>query len=539
MHPNRMSPVQWILTYGLLIAACAALALTLLVFSEGRSATLFADSWTVLMDYQGAGFRFSFPSLVLFHNEHRPLFARVFILADILWAGGRGWLPFGVIFLTQAVQAWLLCRIAARQPWFQKHDRIPVFSLAIFCCFTIAQTDNFLWSFQTAFVMNFVFITGAAAAVAAQKESASDKWSALVFVSIGAAPLCLASGMFVWMLAAALALAIRLPRKWPLAYAAVGILGTPVYFLTYRENTKGLNNPMGALGKPMEVLSYVGHLLGSAWKGWPLELGELLTVAAIVMLAIRVYRLVRRPPGSPWEAVPLGVMMVSLGTALLTALARVQYGVKQAESTRYQTPALLFWFAAALVVLSLLPKDALRWRLLFNAFILIAMISSFRDAPETLERARTIRAKMDIAGAAWVSGVDDEESLNPMVAGNQLRLYWPMRERRLGPFSIPPGSEMGSILPVERIQVGSFCDGKFSRNGFFSNDRWPGVRLRGSARRASDGSPLQRFLVTTIDRRIVGAGSDGVAFAGVKTAEERLIVYGLPGDGKACAIVTD
>src|SRR5450631_1319371 len=87
---------RW-LDLGLLAGALAVAGLTAVEFARGYCWTLFADSWTVLMDYQAAGYRVTAPLLLGFHAEHRPAFARLPILLDMRFDGGRGWLPFALM----------------------------------------------------------------------------------------------------------------------------------------------------------------------------------------------------------------------------------------------------------------------------------------------------------------------------------------------------------------------------------------------------------------------------------------------------------
>ena len=524
----------------LLIVAASAALLTVVIFLRGYHSTLYADSWSVLMSYQSSGYRVTAQALFGFHNEHRPLFARIPILLDMWLDGGRSWIPFGTIFLVQAAHAWLLWRIAARQTWFENRYRALIISLAVFCCFYFSQMENFLWAFQTAFVLGPLFATGAVAAVAAQKEAGqkTGKWAAMVVLCSLGAPLCMASGVFVWWLVVAVAIGVRLPWKWIVGYAAAGAVTMAAYLYGY-VRPAWHNNPLDAVRKPFEILAYAGRLLGSSWRWWPLELGEALCAGALVLLAIQLIAFVRTGRKNPWEAVPLAVMIFSAGTALLTALGRLSFGMKQAEQSRYQTPALLFWFMAALLMMGILRKYDGRWSVAFAVFGLVSMIWSFAGASKKLVDVQQERVQFEIAGAAWLSGVADVDAMKWMISGDQLPLGAALRERHFGPFSVPPGSELGKPLPIARIQLGSYCEGRFRREASFFETQWPGIRLRGWARRTSDGAPITRFLATTVDRRIVGVGVEGIAFAAVKSASEQIVVFGLPGDGKACAIVTD
>ena len=305
--------------------------------------------------------------------------------------------------------------------------------------------------------MNFLFATGAAAAVAAQKESGRDTWSIAVVVCGLGAPLCLASGVFVWWLAAFVALVVRLHWGWIAGYTLAGALTIAVYMQGYARPVIH-NGPVEALRRPLDVVRYLGHYLGSSWRWSPLWLGEILAAVGVGLLGFRLISLRR---ANPWEAVPVAVMFFSLGTGLLAALGRLNFGIGQAGASRYQTPALLFWFMGALLGIEFFGG---RW---MRVAALVVMVGSFAGASNWLEGVERERRAMDLAGAAWLSGVADDEVLKPMRAGNQLELYWPMRERRLGPFAT-----LEERLTPERIA--GACTGGFQTERTFVNTPWPG-----------------------------------------------------------------
>ena len=523
------------LNYALLGVALAVAVFSIVVFARGYSPILFADSWKVLIEYKDAGFSFSPSSLLSFHNEHRPFMARIPILVDQIWAGGRGWLPFGLIFLTQVTHAWLLWWIASKQPSFQHRQRLLIIALAIFCCFSPAQMENFIWSFQTAFLLNFLFASAAVAAVAAQKQNPSAHWSAVVAACACLAPLCLASGVLVWWLVVLMALAVRLPRKWVALYAVAGILTIILYLHGYAPQDEH-NKPLDALSQPFQILLYVGYFLAASWKWWTIPFGELLAVIASTMMLWRIGQMFRKQTHNPWEAVPPALMLFSLGTGFLAALGRIKNGIEQAGSSRYQTPALLFWFMAALLVVAVLPK---RYETAFGLFLMAAMVSIFPASKGIDGLVTGRRLAWDRGGAAWVSGVDDRPVMDGMFAGNQLPLRESYLQRRLGWFSVSPGSELGSVVGVGRIQVSNFCQGIFHRDASFLDKQWPGIRLRGFARVRSTGEEIREFVTATSDRLVIGVGNNGIAYAALKSDKEPLVVYGLLDQHKVCAILTD
>lgn len=530
--PSRLETVlHWLLA----AAACGIVLFTSIAIVRGYSATPYADSWNPLMSYRDFGYRVTLESLMMLHNEHRPLFARVPILIDLFWFEGRGFLPLALIFLTQAAQAFLLFSIARKQSWFApaRHG-VFLFALAVFCCFSPAQLENFAWTFQTAFVLASLFGVGALAAVAAQKEQPSWKWPALVaFCSIGAT-FCLASGLLVWWVVALTAIALRLPWKWSLLYLAAAIATPPLYFLGYHRPPAHMD-PIAALRKPFEVAHYALIYFGFSWRMWSAGLGELLVLVVLALLAARVVKLARTSPANAWEAVPPAIVVLLFGTAFLTALGRLNFGLEQAASGRYQTPALIFWFVAALLVLHALEYLDVRLQIAFAAIVLAAMLTPFGAMRWTLEKVDEHRLQQDRSGMAWVSGVEDQQAMPaipvimPMIEG--------FRARHLSVFGIAPGLEVGGRLKAERILPGNACEGYFHRDSFVESRDWPGIRFRGEAYRGIDDTRITRFIATRPDLQIVGAGMGDMLYASAKSFSDPILVYGLLSDGKACSIL--
>ncbi|HEY3742687.1 MAG TPA: hypothetical protein VGL53_22730 [Bryobacteraceae bacterium] len=544
------------LNYALLAVAFAVTVFTATCCVLAYSPTPVLDSWEVLVGYNAYNFHTSIDSLVYFHNEHRPLFARVVMLTDMLHLGGKSYLTYGCIFLTQACHAFLLWTIARKQTWIERRDWAITGALAIYCCFSPAQIENLGWPFQIAFVLPFFLGTAAICAVATQKERPAWQWGLAVIVLASSAPLGLASGTLVWWIVVAMAVAVRLSWKWISIYCAAALATSYAYFHNFPKLPYH-TDPLEAIRRPLEIAYYVVMYLGNSWKLWAYGaswehwshgVGEWLAAAALALLAFHLIRFIRAriaPADSPaarganpWEAAVLAVMLLSTGTASVTALGRMNFGVDQAAASRYQTPALLFWFMAGVLVLGMLPKNVAWAKPVFAVLLLAGMLASFQGTHLALDSSRARKAELNIAGSAWASGVEDMDAMKSVTVFNYLSLRQPYLERHLSLFSISPFSNIGQRLDPSRIEFGNACLGRFERDKYFSSAEFPGIRLKGWAKRSSDGEVVDQFLSTTPDGRVVGVGAAGVVYAGVKNASDPVIVYGLLGHNKVCAIST-
>lgn len=531
-----------LLDYLLVSVALAVLAFTCYAFSVSYFPAPFADSYNVFQTLSAAGYRITLPSLIKFHSEHRPLFARLPIIVDLLWFGGANWLPFALIFLIQAAQTGILVAISRRQSWFDpKRDKLWILALAIFVAFSPAQMENFLWVFQVAFLLNFAFVAVALASVAWTKEKPGF-WPALATcVCAFGAPLCLASGVLVWGAVILAAVLIRLPWKWIAGYCAAILLTVVLYFQGY-TTPRYHSDPLQSIQSPLTVLHYVVYYFGASWKWWTIEFGELLAIAVVIFLGWRLLSAARRTPMNPWDVVPLASMVFLLAGALITGLGRLRFGLEQAGSSRYQTASLLFWFMAALIVYPELLNRSPRWRIAFPVALLVAMTSLFAALPGTLDKLNHIRQICDAAQAAWVSGVPDTKTIVGTLFVDPNETRDELLERRLGAFASGPGAEIGKLIATGRIQPPLACRGTFVREELFDNGKHRGIRMGGSGVRVSPDSgqtkPIRWYLITDEEHRVVGIGSETALYAGGPgiTMTTPLLVYGILDNDELCPI---
>jgi hypothetical protein len=119
---------------------------------------------------------------------------------------------------------------------------------------------------------------------------------------------------------------------------------------------------------------YVAAWLGgpvAAWRPWAAPLAGLAGLAFAGGTAVWLLRSGRARPAAPF----LSLCAYSLGAALLTALGRGAEGTSQALSSRYATPAALFWVGALGLALLLLRPPNVRTRVALAAAGLLLVAS--------------------------------------------------------------------------------------------------------------------------------------------------------------------
>lgn len=86
-------------------------------------------------------------------------------------------------------------------------------------------------------------------------------------------------------------------------------------------------------------------------------------------------------------------LLFCFGTGLLTALKRINFGIVQAFSSRYQTVSLLFWCCMALLLLSKLSSLSKFHLLALQVVLLAVMLFAAYRTPSGLNEGETARLR--------------------------------------------------------------------------------------------------------------------------------------------------
>src|SRR4029077_5343152 len=137
--------------------------------------------------------------------------------------------------------------------------------------------------------------------------------------------------------------------------------------------------------------------------------GLLVALAVVVMV-------LRRQKREPLEFALLGFTFFAIATAFLTALGRLDLGLEQAFSSRYQTFNLLFWFSTVSLVLLLVDTVNSFVRTLILAAMSAAMLLALATFPVALKACRTRTQQAEAAATALLSGVPDGDAMEALYA---------------------------------------------------------------------------------------------------------------------------
>lgn len=489
------------------------------------------------------------------HNEHRIVIPKLFFLVDLLFFQGRNAFLVFSIFLCQILHIILFWSILGYSKLITRCQCIVLTSIVSILLFSLTQHENFLGGFQIQFVGVFAAATAAFVCIAQSAETGGSQtrsgrkralmWLGSSIVCLIVAILMMSNGLLAGLPLIVLAFWLRVPRLHMAIIIAVFLMSAGLYLYDYQSPT-GHANPLESLVQIDVVLLYAATYLGGPFGSiladafWPfpssyvvdgLFIAQVMGIFGLVLsVALGLLVVSRgRDRACRAEAILLAVMAMVAGTALVTALGRLNFSYAQALSSRYATPALVFWSAAGL--LSYLMAGRLlsgMGRALCLAGVAVVAALSAIVSLHQIAMARElgeVRLNRDQAGIAMILGVKDDDAIKHIFPDPSLP--WGardfLRENRFSMFSEPYAQWVGTSIH-DRFDVArrSRCRGFFDTiTGVASSGSGPGAaqgRVTGWAWDNEQASVPSTIVITDGKGIVVGLGLAGYRRADVSNA---------------------
>ncbi len=450
----------------------ATLAVSVYIVARAYTPVWYRDEWSVPSDYKALGGHYPLWKLWAQHNEHRIPITKALQLLDLFWFKGD---RRPLIVCNGVIQAAAWCAIsyllfAIRK--FSKPELATLFGIAAFCIFNPNQMQNFEWTFQSAFLATFMFAMAALVAISlyAHHERTSPgknrKWLILAIGSAFLAECNLASGVLTWIMLPFCAVLLGVRQRVVALLSAAAVPGIAVFLIGYQPSPDA-PDPLGSLRNLKGVAAFLVAYFAESWHYIAEPMGAAAAILAFAGLAVFAARQIqRRKRMDVLEGFAFSLAVMIMLTAFVTALGRQQLGLEQPRVSRYQTPAMLFWLAVALLAITQLSRWAGRHAPVF--IVVSAVFSGFfvaeaRHFHTLLEIYENDRFARDTAALALEAGIYDVSLLQllypkPSVAPS---VYAFLVERGLmaPPFPEFSGvgkrlSEVYSVLPAGRC-IGS------------------------------------------------------------------------------------
>lgn len=413
MKINERLMLLAFLSIALLIAALAVIG-GVRTFSP----VPFWDMWDGYLDFylkasQGDGSVWWAP-----HNEHRILWSRVLFWIDIKWFDGAGAFLIVMNYVLAGIAGLVFCRLIS---WSMPGQamRVVRWALSLFVLgwvFLWCQSENFTWGFQSQFFLAQLLPLCALVVLYRSAEPQAGKgmfvWACLLgLASMGT----MANGIIVLPLMVLCAALLRVGISRILILLALTAGGIFLYLHQYASHSENGESLLAVLADhPVEIIRGLLVYLGSPFFYLMRKSSHSVQIAAgagAVLLMTSVYWGL----AAAWRGKQAGLRLALLtylvfigGTALATAIGRLQLGPDQILSSRYSTPAIMAW-AAFLVLLADSLKTRLRvrpvaWLLPLLALYVYAGIVQLRNLPQPI----TTEPQRQLAALALTVGARDD-----------------------------------------------------------------------------------------------------------------------------------
>lgn len=438
MHDSRRNAIELVF----LLFALVFVSLAVVGAVRAYSPVPFWDMWDGYVDFYVKASSGDWSAWWSQHNEHRIVLARILFWIDLTVFRGTGWFLILVNYFLLA----LVCSVFLLAWREQSKGKLRVVGFFLVAwLFSWSQEENLAWAFQSEFILAQLLPLAAFyllhKSVSVERHSLAYFSAATLsgFLAIGS----LANGVLALPMMLLFCILVRCGWRRCSLLGLLSIFSLWLYFNGYiapgqhghldqalRENPSGLIQ---------YVLAYVGgpfyYLTGKGVSG--LFLAKMAGGLLILTSAIFAWRLLKKTKQSTLQLALLFFILYIGGTAFGTAGGRLIFGVEQALSSRYMTPALMAW--AALIVLS--APLILTWgRRTLGLTLFALLVVMLPQQLEALKSKQTELFERNVASLAIELGIRDQAQITNIYwsADRVLSISKIPVERSLSIFGLPP-----------------------------------------------------------------------------------------------------
>ena len=392
------------------------------------------------------------------HNEHRIVLSRLLFWLDYRFFGGLNIFLLVMNHVFVALAVLLFWRIGHERLQASKADRTTLF---FFTCFLIAwlyqwmQHENLAWAFQSQFFLAQLLPLSAFYWLhkSARNEQGYAAYAVACLLGIASAG-TMANGILALPLMAVYALITRMRLLQLLMLCGLSIITLGLYFGDYQSPPHHGSTIDTLLQQPLQVVQFVLLYLGTPFfnlfgRSGAAAIVAMASTCGMAAIALTfLYRGIRSPRQHTLVLALIFGIIYLAGTAVGTAAGRVTFGVFQAISFRYTTPALMAW---ACVLVLLLPwfcrqaKQHPRLSITAVSALLALMLNLQWQAAKPQHQLVFDR---EVAGLALTLGVEDEAQIQHVfeMSPGLLRTVAVAEARQLGMFAIYPWRDLKNAL---------------------------------------------------------------------------------------------
>ena len=325
------------------------------------------DQWGLIplleKSYSGT---LSFMDLWSQHNEHRIFFPKIVMITLARLSGWNINYEFAAnilvgtgIFIVIIRQLKITNKL---MPSYRIYWAIPIISLVVF---SLSQWENWSWGWQFQIFLNiFAVITGIIFLAAPGR-----KWLCFTVASLMGivATYSFSNGIIFWPIGLFILFFIKHENKKDkivaiTVWSLVGMLVICSYLYKYKK-PESHPSLLSFVRHPIEYVKYVLAYLGAALGSYRPKAAIFFGLFGLAVSGFSILILTKRCCTKFHVLVPyIALSLYSVFSAILTGVARVGFGFRQALSSRYVTISNLFWICNIVLLCLLASKRHIRFK---------------------------------------------------------------------------------------------------------------------------------------------------------------------------------
>jgi len=285
------------------------------------------------------------------HNEHRIVLARILFWIDIKWLDGSIIFLIAVNYILVFSACYLFFKIIEHisNPQPQIFTKTLLKTCVVSLLFSWMQWENLTWGFQSQFFL--AQLLPLLAFFLLFLSSTNRNQSVKYYVSACLVGICtlgtMANGVIALPMMVLLALVLRISWHRVIILIVLSGIGLTAYFYDFHP-INGHGSILDMIqNKPWDFIKYVCLYLGGPFY-FLSDNKSLATHAGIFFIGSSIYfawKAATTPDKASIRLPILSFLFYIGATAAATAGGRLIFGLDQALSSRYQTPALMAWTA--------------------------------------------------------------------------------------------------------------------------------------------------------------------------------------------------
>lgn len=389
------------------------------------------------------------------HNEHRIILSRLLFWMDLHFFHGTAIFLIIINYLLAGLIFFIFFIILRSMLPEEENKRVRYIlsTLILMMSFSWGQYENFTWGFQSQFFLAYLLpLSGFYLIYLSRIRPGGSPFFFACLLGIASAG-TMANGVMTLPIMTLLAVILRLGWKKIVVLFFLSSSVLFLYFHHYVPPTGHGSLKDSLMAHPLDFLRYILIYLGGPFsyifgeRGFiPSELAGIFLIGSSVFFT---YKAMRNISQSSLVLSILAFLLYIGGTAFGTAGGRLLFGLAQALSSRYTTPALAAWSSLIILYSPIIARKFGPERTFKVLFLLAIPLFLLPEQFKAIQSKEDVLFERNVAVIALNMGINDKEQIGTVFPSASVALDISRKaiRRDLSIFD-------KSRLKTERISIG-------------------------------------------------------------------------------------